>query len=207
MKLACAAAAATIAALSLTACDGGKKAPTGAGGDTANVGPSAGGATTTTTPTPGAPTGTPPGGSTTGAAPIACRSGDLALAHVSEDAGAGQREVVYSLTNNGPAACTLTGFPTLTLISATGQKIDSVTAVQSEDGDFAGNGASPTVTLAPAGKGIFRIRFTGISGAGKPCVNPAKIRVTPPGNSQAIEIADGLQICDTEVLLSPIRPS
>jgi hypothetical protein len=201
MKLVLAATVA-IAALSLAACDAGKKPAGNGAGDTANVGPAMGG-TTMPAPTPGAPAGTPPAGGS----PIACRSGDLTLAHASDDAGAGQREVVYSLTNNGPAACTLTGFPTLALIDAGGQQIASVTTVQSQDGDFAANGASATVTLTPKGQAVFRIRFTGISGAGKPCVNPAKVRVTPPGNTQAIEITDALQVCDTQVLLSPIRPS
>src|SRR5262249_49579782 len=149
------------------------------------------------------PAATAPGTGATAVAP-ACKSGDLALAHQSDDAGAGQREVGYAFTNNGPAACSLTGFPTLALVDAQGQGVSSVTTVQSQDGDFAANGASPTVTLAPQGKAVFRIRFTGIQATDKPCVNTARVRVTPPGNSQAIEVADALQICTGEVRVSPV---
>jgi hypothetical protein len=189
-----------IAALSLTACNQPQKpANPASGGDTANVGPATGqppntGVTQTGATNP-APNATP------------CKSGDLALAHQSDDAGAGQREVVYAFTNNGPAACSLTGFPTLVLIDAQGQPISSVTTVQSQDGDFAANGAPSTVNIASKTTAVFRIRYTGISGAGKPCVNSAKVRVTPPGNSQAIDVNDALQVCDTQIMISPVRPN
>jgi hypothetical protein len=203
--------AAVMAVLSLSACDAAKQTPAPAGSDTANVGPSSGApasgtTTTTTTTTPASGTGggatIPTLGSTAG-----CHSGDLALTHVSEDAGAGQREVVYAFTNNGQAACSLAGYPTLVFFDANGKRLDSITSVQSEDGDFAANGASPTVTLTPKGKAVFRIRFTGIQATDKPCANTARVRATPPGNAQAIELADALQICTGEVLISPVRPS
>ena len=188
-----------LAALSLAACNPNKPATPANASDTANVGNAVGNtanmAAANNTAGSTAPNATP------------CKSGDLALAHQSDDAGAGQREVVYAFTNGGPAACSLTGFPTLALIDAQGQTISSVTTVQSQDGDFAANGAPATVNLAPKGLAVFRIRYTGISGAGKPCVNTAKIRVTPPGNNQAIDVNDALQVCDTQVMLSPVRPS
>jgi hypothetical protein len=188
-----------IAALSLAACNPKPAQPANAS-DTANVG-NAVAPVNTATNNMAAGSGAP----TPNATP--CKSGDLAVAHQSDDAGAGQREVVYAFTNNGPAACSLTGFPTLALIDAQGQTIPGVPTVQSQDGDFAANGAPATVNLAAQGKAVFRIRYTGISGAGKPCVNTAKIRVTPPGNTQAIDVNDALQICDTQVMLSPVRPS
>ena len=189
-----------LAALSLLAACGQKAATPANASDTANVGPAVGAPATNTAPVQAGATTPAPN-----AAP--CKSGDLSLAHQSDDAGVGQREVVYAFTNNGPAACSLTGYPTLALIDGQGQPIGSVTTVQSEDGDFAANGAAATVNLAPKGKAVFRIRYTGISGAGKPCVNPAKARVTPPGNTQAIEFSDALQVCDTQIMVSPVRPS
>lgn len=188
-----------LAALSLAACNPSKPATPANTSDTANVGNAVGNTSNMAAANNAA--GSPASNATP------CKSGDLALAHQSDDAGAGQREVVYAFTNNGPAACSLTGFPTLALIDAQGQTISSVTTVQSQDGDFAANGAPATVNLAPKGLGVFRIRYTGISGAGKPCVNTAKIRVTPPGNTQAIDVNDALQVCDTQVMLSPVRPS
>jgi hypothetical protein len=196
-----ASALAALAALSLAACNQGKPAQNAAANDTANVGAPVGNTVATMPANNAAGVTMPPAN----AAP--CKSGDLAFAHQSGDAGAGQREVVYAFTNNAAAACSLTGFPTLALIDAQGQPITSVTTVQSQDGDFAANGAPATVNLAPKGVAVFRIRYTGISGAGKPCVNTAKIRVTPPGNTQAIDVNDALQVCDTQVMLSPVRPS
>ncbi|HEY3814928.1 MAG TPA: DUF4232 domain-containing protein [Caulobacteraceae bacterium] len=194
-------ALAALATLSLAACGQGKPANNAAANDTANVGAPVGNTVATTPANNMAGSTTPPAN----AAP--CKSGDLSLAHQSDDAGAGQREVVYAFTNNAAAACSLTGFPTLALIDAKGQPITSVPTVQSQDGDFAANGAPATVNLAPKGTAVFRIRYTGISGAGIPCVNTAKIRVTPPGNTQAIDVNDALQVCSTQIMLSPVRPS
>jgi Protein of unknown function (DUF4232) len=191
-----------LAALSLAACNPTKPATPANASDTANVGPATGTPTNMATNTSAGPGSGAPAPNA-----VACKSGDLSVKHQSDDAGAGQREVVYAFTNNAAAACSLTGFPTLALIDANGQPIGSVPTVQSEDGDFAANGAPATVNLAPKGTAVFRIRYTGISGAGIPCVNTAKIRVTPPGNTQAIELNDALQICSTQVRLSPVRPS
>jgi hypothetical protein len=133
-----------------------------------------------------------------------CASGDLSLARVSEDAGAGQRQVVYSLKNNGRSACVLKGYPTLELIDANGADAP-VKLVQTEAAFISLGGPPQDVTLAANGQAVFFIGFTGIQATDKPCVAVSRLRAIPPGNSQAIEIEDSIQPCTGEVKVTPVR--
>lgn len=141
----------------------------------------------------------------TPAAMTICRSGDLTLRQLEADAGAGQRHVTYGLTNNGPAACTLKGFVTAQWLDAEGDPLDGVTVVQSE-AQMAGRGGPPAeVALAPGGKAVFFVSYTGIQATDKACVKAARLRAIPPGNSQAIEIDDDIAPCTDHVTLGPVR--
>ena len=134
-----------------------------------------------------------------------CRSGDLSLKPLGTDAGAGQRHVTYALTNNGPAACTLKGFVTAQWLNADGDPLEGVTVVQSE-AQMAGTGGPPAeVALAPGGKAVFFVSYTGIQATDRACVKAARMRATPPGNSQAIEIVDDIAPCTDHITLGPVR--
>ena len=191
MKRLCGAA---VLALVVSGCGQGGKTPASSSGPgTANVGPAvASSAQSTPASAPGAP---------------ACKSGDLALNRINEDAGAGHRVVTYGVVNNGPAACTLTGYPTLTLIDADGRRTDAINVVQTDQAFYNVGGPAQPVTLAPSGKGVFFLSFAGIQATDKPCIAVSKLDVTPPGNTQSIELSDTLQICTGEARLSPIRPN
>lgn len=185
---------AAILVLALSGCGQGGKTPASSSGPgTANVGSAVGSAPTSTVASaPGAP---------------ACKSGDLALNRINEDAGAGHRVVTYGLVNNGPAACVVNGYPTLSLIDADGRRTDAINVVQTDQAFFNVGGPAQPVTLGPGGKGVFFLSFAGIQATDKPCIAVAKLDVTPPGNTQSIELADTLQVCTGEVRLSPVRPN
>jgi len=156
-------------------------------------------------PTPG--TGqTPPPPQPTPATLTICRSGDLTLRQLETDAGAGQRHVTYGLTNNGPAACTLKGFVTAQWLDADGDPLEGVTVVQS-DAQMGGTdaGAPAEVAIAPGGKAVFFVSYTGIQATDKACTPAKRMRATPPGNSQAIEIADDIAPCTDHITLGPVR--
>ncbi len=135
-----------------------------------------------------------------------CRSGDLSLSKVGADAGAGQRQVTYAFVNNGAAACSLKGYPTLSLFDADGKRADGVTTVQTEQSYFNVGGPPQDVNIAHNARGLFYISFTGIQATDKPCVAIARVQATPPGNTQAIEVSDTLSVCTGQIRLSPIRP-
>ncbi len=132
--------------------------------------------------------------------PVECKSADLQLKHLSDDAGAGQRHVVYGLTNRGKAACTLRGFVTASWFDANGKPLDGVTVRQFEGGETPGE-----ITVAPAGRAVFEISFTGIQATDKACVTSATLTVTPPANTQSIQIEDVISPCTDHISLNPIR--
>jgi hypothetical protein len=134
-----------------------------------------------------------------------CRSGDLSVRRLAADAGAGQRQVTYAFVNNGPAACGLRGYPTLVAFDADGKRLDDLQMVQTEANYFNTGGPPMEVVLNPAGRAVFFISFTGIQATDRPCQAVARLQITPPGNTQAIELQDTLQPCTGEVRLTPMR--
>jgi hypothetical protein len=183
-----AAAIAVIGALGLSACGNGHKS----NGD---QGPAS-------APPPPVSSNPPPP-----AQPSPCHAGDLSLSKTASDAGAGQRYGTYAFTNNGAEACTLQGYPTIVLFDANGQKLDGVTPVQTEQ-DYSNVGGPPTlVTIKSKGRALFYTSFTGIQATDAPCVVATRLQVTAPGNSQAQELSDELNICTGQIHISPVRSS
>ena len=67
-------------------------------------------------------------------------------------------------------------------------------------------GGPPTdVNIAPKGRAVFFIAFTGIQATDKPCIAVARLQVTPPGNTQALELQDTLSVCTEQIRLTPVR--
>jgi len=189
-----------------------KTTPTG---EVGTLSPSAGGAAAGGPPiatcaktTNTGSTGTPPAGSdgaaTTPVGLTACKSGDLSLKHLSDDAGAGQRHVVYGIINNSSTACSLKGYVTAAWLDANGKPLDGVTVIQSEAGGPV-SGPPAEVALQPKARAVFFISYTGIQATDKLCVTSATLQATPPGNSQAIQIADIIAPCTDHITLGPVR--
>jgi hypothetical protein len=61
------------------------------------------------------------------------------------------------------------------------------------------------VTVPAGGRALFFLSFTGAQVTDKPCLAVARLQVTPPGNTQAIEVQDTLQVCTGQVRLTPAR--
>jgi membrane-bound inhibitor of C-type lysozyme len=179
--------------------------------------PSAGGAaaggppiaTCRKAPTPGtgaAPSPTPiTDWPSTSPMPVAsCKSGDLGVRRVSEDAGAGQRHVVYAFVNNARTVCSLKGYATALWLDANGKPLDGVTVIQSEAGGPV-SGPPTEIALQPNGRAVFYVSYTGIQATDKACVTSTRLRLTPPGNTQAIEVYDVIAPCTDHITLGPVR--
>lgn len=159
------------------------------------------------------------------APPIACRTAALALTRVSMDAGAGQRDVTYALTNRDTAACTLRGYPRVILLGADDRPVPGV-RTESAPGNYFDSASAPAVvTLAPGEQATFAIAFTGIRATERPCARAARVVVVPPGGTPAqggadtgdapaaqsatarrLSIASSLVICaDRRVRVTPLR--
>ena len=137
-----------------------------------------------------------------------CKGPQLKMAAEDGDAGAGNRVRNFSLQNVGASACTLTGYPGVTLLDGRGRAVTSVRADQSP-GSYFRQGQAPTpVDLAPQAKAYFEVAWNVVpnEAAGqKTCPEVAPLRATAPGDSAAISLAFAFQPCGGKIRVSPIR--
>lgn len=163
------------------------------------------------------PAGSPyPGGAGPAAAPAAgetqptpaiapCRSGDLVLRRIREEAGAGQRQVSYAFVNQSRSACSLKGFATLQWLDEGGKPLAGVKVIQSEAQMFESSGPPQEVVLQGGGRAVFYAAFAGIQQGSKACPASARLHAAPPGNTQILEIEDRIQPCTGQIRIGPVR--
>lgn len=147
-----------------------------------------------------------PGGVLPAAAP--CKGPQLKLAAEDGDAGAGNRVRNFSLQNIGSQACSLTGYPGMTLLDGQGRPLTAIRADQSP-GSYFRQGQAPTpVTLAPQAKAWFELAWSVIPNEAmgeKTCPSAATLRATAPGDTAVIPLAFAFQPCGGKIRVSPIR--
>lgn len=155
---------------------------------------------------PGQTTAPASGGVLPAAAP--CLGPQLKLAAGSGDAGAGNRVRNFSLQNIGSQACSLTGYPGVTLLDGQGRPLTAIRADQSP-GSYFRQGQAPTpVTLAPQAKAWFELAWSVVPNEAmgeKTCPSAATLRATAPGDTAVIPLAFAFQPCGGRVRVSPIR--
>jgi len=174
------------------------------------------------TPVPGVPTGpsplpTPaPGGVLLVSPP--CRSAQLKLTAEGGDAGMGNRVTVLGLQNTGPVACSLTGYPTVTLLDGRGRSLTAIRSEQSPGNYFHSNTAPKPVELAPAAlapnaKAYFDMAWNVVphEGAGETaCPTATTVRLLAPGETGAdnapATLAQTFTPCGGRIRISPVRP-
>ena len=157
------------------------------------------------TPEPTAPPPAP-AGSIEASAP--CKGPQLKLSRVGGDAGAGNRVAILGVQNVGTRPCSLTGYPSVTLEDPKG---DALAAVRSDRvlGSYFRQGQTPgPVELAPQGQGFFDIAWTVVpdEGAGQTtCPSAARIRMTAPGDTSSVTLAQAFTPCGGRIRVSPFR--
>ncbi len=149
--------------------------------DTPTADPSA--ATASATPT------TPAPGPVTAASPAsgpACTTKSLRLDVLRGSGASGHQFALISLTNTGPAACLMSGAPAVTLMR--GGAVLGTPAQPSAK-------AARALTLAPAKAATTTL--TGFSTCN--AMNSDTVRVTPPGQTAALDAPLVLRGCELEV--------
>lgn len=202
-------------ALAATACSGSTPAVTvtpAATGLSASrssapaAGPGAAPATTSASATSTSAAGSAPGGSSApGAAGTPpCSSSHLSVREVSEQAATGHEQLVVALTNTGTATCTLTGYPGLQLVTASGSPLPT-TEHRGSSYTFP-QAPVTTVTLARGEAASFDIGLDEIpQGNNDVCEQAAGIAVTPPNGGSALRLAVSIDACQHgELDASPI---
>ncbi len=163
--------------------------------------------TTTTLPPPSSTVTTTAGtsttGTTTGTAAAACSSGVLLLREDGLSAAAGTSHVTYLLTNEGPAACRIGGYPSVAFFGpsgAGGAGAGPSLAVRSFD---LGHAASP-VTLAHGAIATFVLSVSEVPVNGAGCQQAGSLQVTPPGAGAALSVRAGYTVCGGTVGVYPL---
>lgn len=147
-----------------------------------------------------------PAGSIQASAP--CKGPQLKLSRVGGDAGAGNRVSIFGVQNVGTRPCSLTGYPTVTLED---QKGAALAAVRSDRtlGIYFRQGQTPgPVELAPQGQGFFDIAWNVVpdeSAGQTTCPSAARIRMTAPGDTSPVTLAQTLSPCGGRIRISPFR--
>lgn len=137
----------------------------------------------------------------TGAAAVACRTADLRLAAGEGNAGAGNRTQILTLTNAGPAPCSLSGYPAVSLLDANGRPLSGVRSDQNA-------GIAVPVTLAASGRAFFDIAWNVVPNEGEgqtTCPTAARVIVRLGTDTATLALPLSLTPCGGRIRVSPMR--
>ena len=158
-------------------------------------------------PGPVPPADALPGGPLPPAA-IPCKGPQLKLSADGGDAGMGHRTTIIGVQNVGAQACSLTGYPVVTLQDARGRNLTGVRSEQNP-GSYLRAGQSPApVTLQPQAKAFFDVAWTVVPNEAQgetACPTAARIRVIAPGDTSPATLARTFTPCGGRIQISPFR--
>jgi hypothetical protein len=160
-------------------------------------------ATPTLAPATSAPTRPVPSASATSSGSTTCTSG-IRVIPGDVDAGAGHRFLVLRFNNVGQTTCTISGYPQVDLVDASGKVVKHAQQTPSgQTGLPAGTTEPPVVTL-PAGKSASTVLEASAipEGDDPPCKDYA-LMVTPPGQNEPVS-AGPAQMPDCDVQVHPV---
>jgi len=138
-----------------------------------------------------------------------CAGTNLRLSVEGGDAGMGNRVTTLAVQNVGAQACSLTGYPAVTLADAGDRVLTTVKAVQ-EPGNYFAQGTAPApVSLKPQAKAYFDLAWNVVpheAEGEKTCPEAKTLRLTLPGDAALISLPLALTPCGRQVRVSPARP-
>lgn len=138
-----------------------------------------------------------------------CAAENLRLAVEGGDAGMGHRVTTLALRNTGPSACTVTGYPSVSLLDSDGKLLTGVRAAQAPGNYFAQGRAPTPVEIRPQQAAWFDLAWSVIPHEDKgetTCPSAKTVRVTAPGAASAIALPLAFTPCGGQVEVSPLRP-
>jgi hypothetical protein len=179
-------------ALVLTACgsggddDASTSAPTVTVTETVTTSPSASSSTSASAS---------PSASATSSAGNECATGKVTAVVREEQSGAGQRYATVVLTNTSKKSCTVTGYPGLQLVGASGQPVATKVIRKKKP-------APATVKLAAGASASSAIAFSVVASGAEPTDGPCRpeptsVQVIPPNQTTAVTAPWSLgSVCD-----------
>lgn len=138
-----------------------------------------------------------------------CAAENLRLAVEGGDAGMGHRVTTLAMRNTGPSACTVAGYPSVSLLDGDGKLLTGVRAAQAPGNYFAQGRAPTPVEIRPQQAAWFDLAWSVIPHEDKgetTCPSAKTVRVTAPGAASAIALPLAFTPCGGQVEVSPLRP-
>lgn len=161
---------------------------------------------TPSVPTPGTAPKPAPGDVLPASTP--CKGGQLALSTEGGDAGMGHRVAILGLRNTGTQACSLTGYPAVTVQDRQGRDLTAIRA-ETAPGSYLRAGQTPApVVLAPNAKAYFDVAWSVIPREDRGeavCPSVTRLRATVPGDAAPVVLAQALTPCGGRIEISPFR--
>ena len=118
----------------------------------------------------------------------------------------GHAVAYFQFTNDGSAACSLRGFPTVRLLDAAGRLLP-IKVVQTTQAYLWPAIPINTIELAPGGPAYFEAQVDTVPTSGQACLTAAKTLVSPPQSGPAFAgfvFSDNLGSCDGSLYVSPV---
>lgn len=141
-------------------------------------------------------------------ATVPCKGPQLKLSADGGDAAMGHRVTIVGVQNVGAQACSLTGYPTVTLQDSRGRTLTTVRSEQNP-GSYLRTGQSPApITIQPQSKAFFDVAWTVVPHEGEgetTCPTAARIRATAPGDTSPATLVQTFTPCGGRVQISPFR--
>lgn len=141
--------------------------------------------------------------------PPPCKGPQLQLEEAGGDAGMGNRVAVVAVRNLATAACSLSGYPVISLVDDRNRALDTVRA-ETGPGSYFRSGQMPTpVTLPPGGRAWFDLAWNVVPHEAEGetvCPTAARIRMTASGDTSPVWLAHALTPCGGRIRVSPFRP-
>ena len=145
-----------------------------------------------------------------GVLPVAlpCKGPQLKLSAEGGDAGAGNRVSIVGVQNVGSQACSLTGYPNVTLQDAQGRNLTTIRAEQTPGSYLRAGQAPAPVELAPQAKAFVDLAWNVVPNEGNgqtSCPQAARVRMTMPGDTSVVTLTQTLTPCGGRVRIGPFR--
>jgi membrane-bound inhibitor of C-type lysozyme len=141
-------------------------------------------------------------------AALPCKGPQLKLSADGGDAGMGHRATIVGVQNIGAQACSLTGYPTVTLQDARGRNLTTVRSEQNPGSYLRAGQAPAPVTLQPQAKAFFDVAWTVVPNEAQgetACPTAARIRAVAPGDTSPATLAQTFAPCGGRIQISPFR--
>jgi hypothetical protein len=127
-----------------------------------------------------------------------CRGWQLSVKHFSDDAGAGQRYVVYAFKNKSAFTCTLSGFPSFALLNRHKHRMSGQTITHTSD-------PVTVVRLRPGRRAYFGIHYSSCSTGGTPpCKFSSYVRIKAPHDKRAFILREQFDPFELQVEVKPV---